>query len=55
VGDRRLIDAVNSFDDAWAKGHDRVQENVKAFTEATQGVIDNFETADTETTNQLEG
>lgn len=54
VGDSGLIDAVNSFDEAWNKGHDRVQENVDTFKEATQGIIDNFESTDNETVSKIE-
>ncbi|MER6996813.1 hypothetical protein [Streptomyces sp. NPDC000410] len=54
VGDRQLIDAVNSFDSAWAKGHDRVQENVDSFTKSTQGIIDNFEQTDADVTQNIE-
>ncbi|MGW2562718.1 hypothetical protein ACWCXB_26420 [Streptomyces sp. NPDC001514] len=53
VGDRRLIDAINSFDSAWAKGHDRVQENVDSFSKSTQGIIDNFEQTDADVTQNI--
>ncbi|NUK38369.1 hypothetical protein HRW16_30270 [Streptomyces lunaelactis] len=53
VGDDKLIGAVNSFDEAWDKGHDRVQENVDAFKGSAQGVVDNFTTADDETAGKL--
>ncbi|MEV0117330.1 hypothetical protein AB0H77_29520 [Streptomyces sp. NPDC050844] len=54
VGDSGLIDAVGSFDGAWAAGHDRVQENVDTYKDATQGIIDNFEKTDSETTKDLQ-
>ncbi|WP_327250411.1 hypothetical protein [Streptomyces sp. NBC_01244] len=54
VGDPALIKAVNDFDGAWKAGHERVQENVEAFREANQGVIDNFEKTDSETTSGFE-
>ncbi|MFG2297773.1 hypothetical protein [Streptomyces sp. NPDC048603] len=48
IGDSGLIEAVTSFDSAWKAGHERVQENVDAFGQAAQGIVDNFEQADTE-------
>lgn len=54
VGDPTLIKAVNDFDEAWKGGHERVQENVEEFRKANQGVIDNFEKTDSETTAAFE-
>lgn len=48
-----FIDAINSFDSAWAKGHDRVQENVDSFSKSTQGIIDNFEQTDADVTHNI--
>ncbi|MEV7236292.1 hypothetical protein AB0N06_20540 [Streptomyces sp. NPDC051020] len=53
VGDAKLISAVNSFDGAWAKGHDRVQENVDSFKKATDGAVENFQKADDGTAGKL--
>ncbi|MEU8485834.1 MULTISPECIES: hypothetical protein [unclassified Streptomyces] len=55
VGDPKLIDAVTGFDDAWKGGHERVQDNVDEFQKANQGIIDNFEQTDRETTDALDG
>lgn len=54
VGDAKLVKAVHDFDGAWKAGHERVRDNVKTFKEANQGVIDNFEKADSETANALD-
>lgn len=54
VGDPKLIKAVNDFDGAWKAGHERVEDNVKEFKKANQGVIDNFEKADRDTADALD-
>ncbi|MEV7524605.1 hypothetical protein [Streptomyces sp. NPDC091371] len=54
IGDSSLIGAVNSFDGAWHGGHERVQDNVKTFQEAAQGIIDNFKQTDDELGQALE-
>ncbi|MGP4112115.1 hypothetical protein ACTWP5_14515 [Streptomyces sp. 4N509B] len=53
IGDGRLIDAVNSFDSAWKKGHERVRENVDTFKQAAQGIIDNFTSTDDQLGQEL--
>ncbi|MDI3422325.1 hypothetical protein [Streptomyces luteolus] len=54
VGDSKLADAVEAFDEAWGKGHEKVQDNVKVFSENTKTISDNFTTTDQEAVNALD-
>ncbi|MEV6593449.1 DUF6317 family protein [Streptomyces acidicola] len=54
VGDSTLADALADFDDAWGKGHEKVQDNVKVFSENTKKISDAFTQTDDETVKALD-
>lgn len=55
VGDPKLASAIAAFDSAWRGGQERVQENVDTFRDATEGIIEAFESTDNEAAAALEG
>lgn len=54
VGDSTLAGALAEFDEAWGKGHEKVQDNVKVFSENTKKISDAFTEADDETVKALD-
>ncbi|MEV4975257.1 hypothetical protein [Streptomyces scopuliridis] len=54
VGDSALADALTDFDEAWGKGHEKVQENVKVFSENTKKISEAFTQTDDETVKTLD-
>lgn len=54
VGDETLADALKDFDKAWSAGHEKVQDNVKVFSENTQKISDAFTQTDDETVKALD-
>jgi hypothetical protein len=54
VGDTDLATGVDNFDKAWVAGHERVQENVDTFKEASQGIVDNFTDTDNEAAKAMD-
>ncbi|MFD9429094.1 MULTISPECIES: hypothetical protein [unclassified Streptomyces] len=54
VGDAKLADSLADFDSAWGRGHEKVQENVKVFSENTKKISDAFTQTDDETVKTLD-
>ncbi|MCX4676020.1 hypothetical protein OG413_12000 [Streptomyces sp. NBC_01433] len=54
VGDAKLADSLSDFDGAWGRGHEKVQENVKVFSENTKKISDAFTQTDDETVKTLD-
>ncbi|MFE4536821.1 hypothetical protein ACFRKB_17395 [Streptomyces scopuliridis] len=54
VGDSALADSLADFDEAWGKGHEKVQENVKVFSENTKKISEAFTQTDDETVKTLD-
>ncbi|MFH8472431.1 hypothetical protein [Streptomyces sp. NPDC018000] len=54
VGDSRLADSLADFDDAWGRGHEKVKDNVKVFSENTKKISDAFTQTDDETVKALD-
>lgn len=54
VGDSTLAESLADFDHAWGKGHEKVQDNVKVFSENTKKISDAFTQTDDETVKALD-
>ncbi|MGB8940324.1 MAG: hypothetical protein WCD21_08835 [Streptomyces sp.] len=54
VGDSTLAGSLADFDKAWGEGHEKVQENVKVFSENTKKISDAFTQTDDETGKALD-
>ncbi|MPY52999.1 hypothetical protein [Streptomyces acidicola] len=54
VGDSTLADSLADFDDAWGRGHEKVQDNVKVFSENTKKISEAFTQTDDETGKALD-
>ncbi|MFJ9414236.1 MULTISPECIES: hypothetical protein [unclassified Streptomyces] len=54
VGDTTLAESLAYFDYVWGKGHEKVQENVKVFSENTKKISDAFTQTDDDTVKTLD-
>ncbi|MCE4943198.1 hypothetical protein ACFCXR_30695 [Streptomyces noursei] len=54
VGDSTLAESLAYFDHKWSEGHEKVQDNVKVFSENTKKIADAFTQTDDETVKALD-